>query len=204
MKKAILTSAGLVLLLGSGAYGQQLTLEDEVGDAEPYGSSDGPIPGRDLVRLELDSDGERLELRATLAEPVSGTLATDVVELYLDTDLDAATGEKPPFGEESGFEKKVELAVCITYRNGAMACAGGAGNEVKQYSAAATVEDLATGKDATGIFDVEQFPIEGAVVAASVPYADLGVRAGQRLRVYAHEVDGRMGDFLGPAELTLR
>lgn len=199
-------TALLLLALCASAGAQQLSFEDAAGDAEPMSSSDGPIPGRDLVRLDLDSDGTRLELRATLAEPVSGTFANGVVELYVDTDLDPATGEKPMFGDEPGFEKKVELYVCISYTGGAMACVGGAGSTVKAYSAAATVEDLATRETVTSIFEVEQVPIEGPVVVASVSYADLGVQPGQTLRVYARESDGAMGaeSFLGPAELTLR
>lgn len=205
MSRSLVGLGALLLAAVPAVRAQQVVFEDAAGDAQPTQSSEGPIPGRDVVRLAVESDGAHLALETTLAEPPAGTLAGDVVVLYLDTDADPATGEKPVFAEEGGFEKEVAVAVCISYDNGALACAGGAGTTPTGYSAAATVEDLVTGERGTSIFEVERTPIEDTVVRAQVSYAELGVRPGQKLRVYARESDGGFEDaFMGPAELTLR
>lgn len=197
--------AALLCVVAAAARAQPVTFEDEVGDVRETLSSDGPIRGRDVVRVVVDSDGERLSVEVTLSEPPSGTLAGDVVRLFVDADADPATGQKPPFAGEGGFEKSVDVALCIDYSNGALACAGGAGRVATGYTAAATVEDLATGERATGIFEVERTPVDGAVLRTAVPYADLGVSPGRKLRLYARESDGSFEEaYMGPAELTLR
>jgi len=179
-------------LVGTAEQSTQshVSLDDPTGDVQPMSSSSGDIPGRDVIKLEIASDGQNLIVTVTLADDVSGTLANDVVQMFIDTDGDPATGASAVWGDKSGFEQKVELHACVKYSNGASACAGGGGSTATGYYAVATAENTETGQTAQSIFDVPETPIEGRVISSKVPYADLGVRSGQTIRIYARESNG--------------
>jgi hypothetical protein len=59
---------------------------DPAGDVNPINTSDGKVPGFDVVKLNLTSDGTALTITATLKGPLRGDFASDVVQLYFDTD----------------------------------------------------------------------------------------------------------------------
>jgi hypothetical protein len=168
--------------------------QDPAGDVGEISTSKGTVPGFDVVRLALVSDGTALTITATLAEAWSGTFASDVVEIYLDVDGDAAEGYSTRWSKVPGFDLRARLHACAEYSNGASACTGRAGTEVQnRYAVAALGTILDTSgntKDTVGQMDARQFPIAGAVVSASLTYEDLGVKPGQSIRVLARESNG--------------
>jgi len=208
------TSLALVVLAfaveASGAELKQakgeITLEDAAGDVQPMSSSSGEHPGRDVVKLRLASDGKDLTIAATLAGDMSGTFASDVIRLYVDKDNDAATGAGASWTKQTGFEWKVELLGCIEYENGASACVGGAGDKATAYYAVAKVTDNASGQSAKSVWELPKTPIQGKVVEAKVPYAELGVASGQTVRLYARESNGPYDEssYFPEVALTLK
>src|SRR3954468_21018146 len=86
-----------------------IELTDPVGDIEPlHSSGDKDYPGYDVVKLALASDGKVLAISATLHD-APGPFASDVLEIFFDTDNQAGTGAQMIFPEIGGFEYKVEL-----------------------------------------------------------------------------------------------
>lgn len=168
----------------------QATLDAPTGAVQAMQTSDGEVPGRDVAKLLFDSDGKDLTVAATLTSDLSGTFATDLVQVYVDRDNDAATGGEATWGVEKGFEDEVELLICVEYESGAEACSGGAGGKAAAYYAVARVTDVASGNAAKSVFDLPKTPIEGKTVTAKVPYSDLGVKSGQTVRVYARKSSG--------------
>ena len=102
-----------------------MVLESATDDIQPMHSSSGEYPGRDVASLRIASDGSAIKLSATLTSEASGSMATDVVRVYVDTDNDSATGATATWTEQSGFEFIIELNLCIKYASGAEFCAAG-------------------------------------------------------------------------------
>jgi hypothetical protein len=168
---------------------------DPAGDVRPQSTSDGNVPGLDVVRLALSSDGARLTITATLKGPMTGDFASDVVQVYVDVDNDAKTGAETFWSRKPGFELLVKLVACVRYDNGGSACSGSLnGARVKGYYAVATLgrfkDDAANPEKVIGVFDAPAVPFEGAVLSASLSYKDLGVKPGQAIRIVARESDG--------------
>lgn len=189
-------------------------LPDEAGDMGPISTSLGKEPPLDVVKLALRSDGKVLTIAATLKEP-PGSFATSAVDLYVDTDADAATGAEIDLGEARGFEYRVELRMCVAYDDGSSACAGGSTKakptkrrgavDVKRYTGRRQFGQLVMEHvvdpmgGAAGSKASVRVPVDGRVVEASVEYADLKVKPGQTIRILARESGGRptegTGDF---------
>jgi len=167
-----------------------VTLSDAAGDVESMQSTSGKHPGRDVVELRLASDGQDLTVSATLADDASGTLASKVIELYVDTDGDGTTGKEATWGKKTGFELAVELTLCVKYTNGGEACMGSAGKQASGYYAVARVRDLVAGQSLGSVFSLPQTPVAGKVLTSRVTYADLGLKPGQTVRLYARESSG--------------
>ncbi len=207
---AVLCAAGLAWAQAE-APKQRVELADPAGDVEGY---DGH-PGKDVVKVVLDSDGEALLVEVKLAKEASfylkGHQAGDVVVLSFDTDGDAATGGTIMFGKRPGFEVQVGVRSCIEYERGE-ACVGGLkGSPEKAYFSSFKVARFAQGESsAKSIHDVfwksPRQPITGDTVQAAVPYADLGVKPGQTVRVAIREADaGPMEDaYFADVTLALR
>ena len=187
---AALAIAVALFVAGEQSAKGSVSFDDPTGDVRPMSSGDGEVPGRDVTRLEIASDGKDFIVTVTLAADLSGTMAGDVVEIFLDTDGDPATGKPALWGDKTGFEQKVELFACVKCANGGSACVGGAGSTPTAYYAVATSKNTETGETAQDIFSVPQTPIEGRVVSSKVSYADLGVQAGQTIRIYTRESNG--------------
>jgi hypothetical protein len=212
-KRAVLVGSLALLVAGLPARGSEVlkasgavSLEDSAGDVEPMSSSSGEHPGRDVVKLDLASDGTNLTVSATLASEVSGTFANDVVQVFVDTDNDPSTGGKATFGEKAGFESQIDLLVCIEYENGGEACVGGAGEKATAYSAAAKITDTSSGKALHSVWDLPRTPIQGKVVSSSVSYQDLGIASGQTIRLFARESNGAYdpSSYFPEVALTLK
>jgi hypothetical protein len=187
-------------------------LTDAVGDVR----TDGDNPGKDVARVVLDSDGESLGITAILAEPVvnylAGYQAGDVITVLLDVDNDQTTGGKPFFYETPGFEFEIDVGACIEYEGGGMACAGGLGGaaeigyfstySLKKYTDESNTElvsDPFNWKD-RGV------TIEGERVKVSIPYASMGLEAGQTVRLTVKERDDATfkQEYLPEVLLTLK
>src|SRR5260221_36868 len=81
-----------------------IELTDPVGDIEPlHGSGGKDYPGYDVVKMSLASDGKTLAISATLHD-APGRFASEVLELYFDTDNKAGTGAQMTFPAIGGFQ----------------------------------------------------------------------------------------------------
>lgn len=171
-----------------------VSLESATDHVEPVLTGSGNIPGRDVARFQLTSDGTNLILSATMAKPVSGSLADAVVRLYVDVDNDATTGSAATFSDISGFEFEIDLNLCVAYENGVEACAGQAGTKPASYYATAAGKKTESGEELRSIWDLAQTKVNGNIVTAGIPYADLGLKSGQTVRIYARESSGEYDD----------
>ncbi len=165
------------------------------GHVRPGQTSGGPRPPFDVVKLALSSDGTKLTVTATLGSPMSGDFASDVVQVYIDTDNDSKTGVKTFWSNKPGFELLAHLYACVRYENGGSACAGGFTKaKVKGYYAVADLGRFKTDplnpEKVVGSMDAPAVPFQGSVLSASLGYKDLGVKPGQAVRIVARVSDG--------------
>lgn len=168
---------------------------DPAGDVKPHNTSSGPVPGLDVVKLALVSDGTKLTITAALKGPMSGDFASDVVQIYIDSDNNPKTGYETFWSKKPGFDLLAKLSACVRYENGGSACSGGlTGAKVKGYYATATLGRFKTDgvnpEKVIGPFEAPEVPFQGAVLSASLSYKDLGVKPGQAIRIVARESDG--------------
>jgi len=203
---------GLTALILAGALAPPATAEvvtaagsveltDATGDVAPFHTPTGDFPGFDVVKLALASDGKTLSVTATL-KSAPGGVASPVVELFFDTDNNAATGAALTSPKARGFEYQARIDACAEYTGGASACEGsfGKAKATKHWSAfdlerfkGAEASQIETVVAAMGIGDGKpspHTPIVGKVVRAVIDYADLGVKPGQTMRVLAREACG--------------
>ena len=168
--------------------------KDPAGDVEKQNTSDGKRPGFDLVKLAITSDGTTLTITGTLVAPPKVDFASDIAQLYIDTDNKVATGVRTFWSKQPGFELRAKLSLCIEYANGGSACSGGLGGaKVKGYYSTVGVGKLdATGNEKSVFppFKEPRGTVQGAVVTASLSYRDLGLKPGQTIRIVARETDG--------------
>jgi hypothetical protein len=170
-------------------------LEDAAGDVRDSGDS----PGKDVVRVILDTDGENLNIAVVLAKEakfyLDGHMAGDVIDVILDTDNDQATGGKPFFYERPGFEYQIQVGACIEYENGGIACSGAlrdvkAVNFFSTYSLHRFTEGSETEQVSESFnWKARGRDIQGDRVEVSVPYAQMGLQAGQSIRLAVKERD---------------
>jgi hypothetical protein len=212
------TAAGIlgVLLAAGPAHAQKTSAEltDPPGDVNE--ANNGPENARDVVKLSFGSDGVRLTIAATLAKDEKSTMAGGVVRFYVDTDRKTATGGKTRYGQ-AGFELEGELSVCHGDTDQITSCAGGgdgkaprarfgrAGLEQFTGKAGAEIQKyLTTRTVSSGMGSPSGPPLAGRVVTAAIPYADLGVKAGQVVRLLAFEVDAKDDGAFPEVILELR
>lgn len=171
-----------------------LTLDDAAGDVQDH---DGH-PGKDVVRLVIDSDGQNLKITTTLKKNVEqylkGHLAGDVVLLYFDTDTKKETGGKTFWGNKTGFEYLVGVRTCISYKEGGEACAGGLKLTPEKYFTSIKTEKFEQGKTSSkSIHDIfwksPRSDISGNTAVATIPYSEIGVSSGQTIRIAVREED---------------
>ena len=174
------------------------------GDPNPkYGS---PIE-RNVVKANISSDGTNIVLSATLKEDEHGDKAGAVLDLYLDTDGNAATGGNAYWGKDAkppktGYEYRAQLSVCLAYDKEIGACAGGPPVAPKSRHARIVLDKFkgTPGQELDGMnstpiisgFGPATDPFSGRVLQGKVPYAQLGLKSGQTVRISA-----RKGDVAG-------
>ncbi len=77
--------------------------------------------GVDVVKLTASSDGTQLKTTALLHKEVKAYI-TDSAGLtladYMDTDNNPATGGEIPYCKKNGFERRIELRICLDYGGG--------------------------------------------------------------------------------------
>jgi hypothetical protein len=183
-----------------------IELTDPVGDVEPiHSSGDKDYPGYDVVKLALASDGKVLAISATLHD-APGVFASNVLEIFFDTDNKAATGAQMTFPEIGGFEYKAELDACIAFSDKSAACVGGTSDAKVKPTAHYAAIDLSryTGKgpyDKEDVVSSLSFPGQKAsvktpigpdlVVRGTIDYADLKVKSGQTIRILVREASSK-------------
>lgn len=171
---------------------------DPAGDVTDYNGAEN---SRDVVKLALSSDGTNLHVKATVAADERGTLAGDVAVLYFDTDGKTTTGGTTDF-DQPGFEVVGRLTVCVSYDGRDIAaCAGGVSDQKPKTRHARPVIEKFTGKAGQPMrpyesletvlegFGPAEKPFSGRVFEFDFPYAKLGVKPGQKVRVLAREGD---------------
>jgi len=179
-----------------------IELTDPVGDVQPLHSSSGKdYPGFDVVKMTLASDGKRLSITATLHD-APPAFASDVLELFFDTDNKAATGAQMIFPKLGGFEYRAQRDACVDFSDKSSACAGGTSDAKAKATAHYGAIDLIryTGKgeyEREDVLDALSFPGRKAsvqtpigpdrVVRGFIDYADLKVKPGQTIRILVRE-----------------
>jgi hypothetical protein len=190
---------------------------DPAGDVQSIHSSSGDYPGMDVVQLTIASDGKQISVTATLKD-APGVFASEVVDLYLDTDNKPATGMKMTYPDLGGFEYKAELQACADYSDKSSACIGGSSKaKPTRHWAALNVDrfkgggeyDKDTVVDSMGFPGSKaspQVPIPGKVVQGTIDYADLKVKPGQTIRILAREssAGGNLDAYFPEILLTLK
>ena len=192
-----------------------IELTDPAGDVSPIHTSDNvDYPGFDVVKLSVKSDGKQIAIVATLKDP-PGVFASNVVELYLDTDNNAKSGTSLNFPPIDGLEYEAELSACADYADGSSACAGGSKAKPKSHWAAINLSrykgkgpyDRDTVVDSMGFGGSKaspKAPITGNVVQGSVDYSDLKVKPGQTIRLVIKESHAKEVGLFPEILLTLK
>ena len=206
--------AALVVAAPAGAEKAvpSVAYADAAGDVS---ASNGPENARDVVKLSLGSDGTNLLVTATLAQDEKSTMAGAAVRLYFDTDDKAATGGKIRYGQ-TGFEYAGGLYVCHGDGDRIYACAGGGdGKAPKSRHARAALERF-KGKPGQQMWDFDaterlydgfglaKEPLQGRTLAIKFPYADIGAKSGQVVRVLALEADANDEGLFPEVRLALK
>ncbi len=201
-------------------------LVDPAGDVEPivYRESvgSGPekevkYPGFDVLKLAIASDGVALTFAATLTAPPARA-SYEVLEFFVDADNNPKTGITQPFDPRlAGLEFYGTLEDCLEHPVFGTTCAG-AEAQPAAHTAVVTLEkygkewmnkDALLSLPASGtVKEPKKVPVSGAVVRASLPYAALGVKPGQTIRLKVREAcAGKMGGpqgFFPDILLTLK
>jgi hypothetical protein len=181
----------------------------------------GPGNDRDVVKLSLASDGTSVRVSATLAEDEHGDIAASVVDLYIDTDGDARTGGAARWGKDAtpprlGYEFRGRLSVCMAWNENIGACAGGAPVPPKSRHDRLELDKFKGPAGRDFGFDTSDTivsvtggpagaPLKGRVLSGAIPYAALGARPGQVLRISARETSGNgASGFFPDVLLALR
>jgi hypothetical protein len=198
-----------------------IELTDPVGDVEPlHGSGGKDYPGYDVVKMSLASDGKTLAISATLHD-APGTFASEVLELFFDTDNKAATGAQMVFPPIGGFEYRAQLDSCIDFSDKSSACIGGTSDAKAKPTAHYAAIDLSrytgTGPyDKQDVVDALGFPGSKAsaktpigpdlVVRGTLDYADLKVKSGQTIRILVREASSKtdLSGYFPEILLTLK
>ncbi len=203
MRRWFMASALSVLIAGS-AFSQvllgkhQIELEDPAGDVR---DEDGK-PGKDVVKVSITSDGEKLRVVAELKEKASfylmNQMAGPVIEMHFNTDNNERTGGIAFWGQKkTGYEYQVNLVACIRYTNG-MACLGAIEGKIEGFCSSYSIyqyeQDKKMPKSINDAIHSTQKDITGNQVEISLPYSLIGIKPGGRMRIAIRECDSSFDD----------
>jgi hypothetical protein len=206
----MVSMAGLLLAAGAAATpaGKPVPSAEFTDPAGDVMKINGPGDDRDVVKLTLGSDGTHILVSATLAEEEHGSVASSVVELYIDADNDRKTGGAARHGEDAtppkqGYEYRAQLSVCMAWNENIGACAGGATVPPRsrharvvldQYTGApGKIIDMMSSTTLISGMGPAGPPFSGRVLDGKIPYASLGAKPGQVVRISAWEAGSTMG-----------
>jgi len=181
----------------AGRY--KIELNDPVGDVQ---EKDGK-PGKDVVKVSISSDGENLHVIAALKENISyylkDQMAGPVIEMHFNTDNNDATGGIAFWGKgKKGFEYQVDLVACIKYKGHGLACAGALGNEIEGFVSSYKINKYKQNEkmpeNINNALDSIQKEITGKTVEITLPYSEIGIKSGSRIRISIRESDSTFDD----------
>ena len=177
----------------------QIELDDPIGDVL---ESEGK-PGKDVVKVSICSDGENLHIIAELKENIAyylkDQLAGPVIEMHFNTDNNDATGGIAFWGKNrKGFEYQVDLVACIKYKSGGLACLGAAGKDIMGFCSSYKLyqyeQDKKIPENINSAIDAVQKDIAGKQVEITLPYSEIGIKSGGRMRIAIRESDSTYDD----------
>ncbi len=151
--------------------------------------------GVDVVKLTISSDGKQLKTTALLHKEVKEYITDSAgltLAVYLDTDNNPATGGEIPYCGKNGFERRIELRICLDYGGGAYICGGGmTGKKASGYLNGQSVYNYDSKKVAWEPQQVGEIqgPVRTNQLESSVSYKTLGVNPGSLVRISAYEAD---------------
>lgn len=170
-----------------------------------------------VTNLAILSDGKQVTFQATLKE-VPNSEGSNVINIYLDTDNNPATGMQIGGDEPGGFEYKALLSTCVDYSNHATACGNGnSSGEPIRHWAGITLDRFEGNSEhkisiigLVGMGDDRvsaQVPITGKTAQGSISYGDLKIKRDQTLRIVIttyHGWDPKPEDFFPEIHLKLQ
>lgn len=148
----------------------------------------GPV----ITTFALLSDGKQVTFKATLKEvPNSGK---GVLNIYFDTDNNAATGMQLSSPNPGGFEYAASLYACADYGSETSICLGGSSGEPTRRWAGIKLKHFEGKSENDGKTTIDplgmngwkasaRVPITEKIVQGSISYDDLKIKHGQTLRV---------------------
>ena len=205
MRKLLIFSFVLIILVTTTAFSQtvagryKIEVTDPVGDVQ---TNDGK-PGKDVVKVTINSDGKDLRIMAELKENISyylkDQMAGPVIEMHFNTDNMDATGGIAFWGKDKkGFEYQVDLVACIKYKSGGLACLGSAGSDIEGFCSSYKLyqyeQDKKMPKNINSALESTQKDITGKQVEITLPYSLIGIKSGSRIRISIRESDSSFDD----------
>jgi len=154
-------------------------------------------PGKDVVKVSINSDGKYLLVKAILKDDIqhylNSNMAGTVIQIHFDVDNNRETGGKIFWTKNSGFEYVVSVRSCILYDKGE-ACVGGLGDKITGFFSSYLTKKYGQGSNsATDVHDYRwessKEKITGNSVATKIPYDEIGVVSGQIIRIVIEEKD---------------
>jgi len=180
----------------AGRY--KIEMNDPIGDVQ---ENDGK-PGKDVVKISITSDGEKLQIITELKENVSyylkDQLAGPVIEIHFNTDNNDATGGIAFWGKnKKGFEFQMNLVSCIKYKGG-LACLGALEGKIEGFVSSYSIykyeQDKKMPKSINNAIESTQKEITGKTVEITLPYSEIGIKSGSRIRMFIRESDSTFDD----------
>jgi hypothetical protein len=222
--RAVLLAAAL--LAGCGEPG--VAWEDAAGDAQPLPKAPQQ-PRLDIVRVDARGKDGALRLKVRLKDslerhfayrrPEGFNLAGVVAHFYLDTDNDPKTGGHPTFGDNAlrpmrGYDLQIVLQLGWRVGDGKASgvAAGDALIDATRHAKAEGVATFALAKIRQGRANTEMHEPaakdeilkavswKGDTIEAAIPYAWLGIKPGDTVRLCFYERDASTAPDRGYSE----
>jgi hypothetical protein len=200
--KRLISILVMSVILTSAALSKTVAGRHKIELTNPTGDvleNDGK-PGKDVVKVAIVSDGDSLRITAELKENVSEYLkdqiAGPVIEMHFNTDNNDKTGGIAFWGKnKKGFEYQVNLVACIRYENGGL---GGLGDKITGFCSSYKLyrynQDKKQPENINNALEVTQNDITGKEVAITLPYSEIGIKSGDRIRISIRESDSTFDD----------
>jgi hypothetical protein len=179
--------AGLLFLLMAGLAHAGTDAEVAVELTDPAGdvSGEGYRPN-DVVAIKLSSDGEHVIIATTLKDAVKPDTESVWERLLLSVSFDADNDPKSGGQAYAGYTADVPG---MDFGSEIMSDGRSASGSIF------SIDERGNQKSIRYSGDTPNTPVKGNVYTAKYPYADLGLKSGQVIRVVIREVDDRSQDM---------